>query len=899
MDNALLVGGDSANPSDISTLRVMTTNGGRLGINTAVNDVVNPYKTLDKTLVVVGDARIHEDLEVTGDLQVNDGDLTTTNNTFNFIPTNANILNWAGEGQILNLMDNTTVAQNLNIMNGSTSQTIQIGNAATSSNLRIHRNSVDAIVDIASVSDDVTSNCEITLGGGWGNFATFTKIGTRQTLIAGELEIGTGYAPGTSTARLFTQARTLDLFDGDQTNTVNFANNATTLTLGSTGGSSIIRNTLNVQASLIVESNIRLDGGLLAGIIEIERGRFNTTVVPHVVGSVENSNIDFYKYETTGKVIDTGGVAAWGSTAFLLAGGQIASIDNITGGNDANRISATYSFVNATGGTGEGATFTVLVRFDKTIDITIESPGSGYTNDDTLTITDVQLGGGGAVDLTFQVNGTNDAGTSYVLPISTPSTNDFKVGDLLLIDRGDSGSPDTVGIAPNQLTGLRDQAQSEIVRVAGLANVSNPSDPLGYRLIVTRGQEGTGTYTNHPDGCVIAKLVKQSNASFITGVDADNDGNVDIPEQGLDSTPGTVRIGVAEFGGSITTRDFIRLSATEFASVTSLINTAPQSLSVNDGGFPAAETFKVESTTGDTYIFGSIFAGNGFNKFTMDGNSGNTAIAGTLTTENTLTINGSTIEETEWFRITNGGTTNNPLRTTLEVDTATGDLTINGGNMNFYGTDGTTPRLTFVNSSGDFTVYGSFSALGTGTSTFGGDIDVAGDAIIRGGDLTVNKSDGNLNFEVNDNGSVTIAGITNYFTPSGAPKWKYSSDTVISGEVNRNYFINCTGTTMFLLPSSASMGDTIRIIDISGALTYNLSLVVRAFQNVTVQGELSNTGSTLLSGIAPDDYAGWSGGELVVQTPNAGFCLVYAGPSDPDGDPGVPNSLTGWYLMDV
>ena len=901
MDNALLVGGDSANPSDISTLRVMTTNGGRLGINTAVNDTVNPYKSLDKTLVVVGDARIHENLEVTGDLEVNDGDLTTTNSTFNFIPTNANILNWAGEGQILNLMDNTTVDQNLNIMNGSSNQTIQIGNAATRSTLRLHRNSQDAVVDIASVGDDVTSKCEITLGGAWGNTASYTKIGTRQTLIAGELEIGTGYGAGTSTSRLFTQTRTVNLFDGDQTNTVNLATNATTFTLGSTGGSTVIRNSLNVLASCIVESNIRLDGGLLAGIIEIERGRFGTTVVEHVVGSVENPNIDFYKYETTGKVIDTGGVAAWGSTAFLLGGGQIAAIDNINNDGGDFRVSATYSFLSASGGTGEGATFTVLVRFDKTIEITIESPGSGYSNNDLLTITNAQLGGGaGGGDLTFEVNGTNDAGTSYILPISTPTITDFQVGDLLLIDRGDDASPDTVGVAPNQLTGLRTEAESEIVRIVGLANVANPSDPLGYRLIVSRGQEGTGTYTNHPDGCVIAKLSKQSNASFITGIDADNDGNVDVPESGLGATAGNARIGVAEFGGSISTRDFIRLSATEFVSVVELISTAPQSLSVNDGGFPAAETFKVESTTGNTYIFGSIFAGAGFNKLTMDGNTGNTNIAGTLTTENTLTINGSTIEEREWFRITNGGTENNPVRTTLEVDTANGNLTINGGNMNFYGTDGTTPRLTFNNSSGDFTVYGSFSALGTGTSTFGGDVDLAGDLYVRGGDLTVyNSTSGDELFGVDNDGSVKIAGIPNYFSASGAPKWKYKADAVITGVANYNYFINCTNSsTLFLLPA-AQHGDTIRIIDISGSLTYNKSLIVRALANVKVMGDTSNTGSTLLAGIAPGSYAGWSGGELVVQTPNAGFSLVYAGPTDPDGDEGTNGSLVGWYLMDV
>jgi hypothetical protein len=96
------------------------------------------------------------------------------------------------------------------------------------------------------------------------------------------------------------------------------------------------------------------------------------------------------------------------------------------------------------------------------------------------------------------------------------------------------------------------------------------------------------------------------------------------------------------------------------------------------------------------------------------------------------------------------------------------------------------------------------------------------------------------------------------------------------------------------------MGDMIRIIDISGSLSYNLSMVVRAPDNVKVQGESSNTGTTVLPGIAPSTFVGYeAGGELVVQTPNAAFSLVYAGNATPDGGPGAPSSLVGWYLTDV
>ena len=157
--------------------------------------------------------------------------------------------------------------------------------------------------------------------------------------------------------------------------------------------------------------------------------------------------------------------------------------------------------------------------------------------------------------------------------------------------------------------------------------------------------------------------------------------------------------------------------------------------------------------------------GQGYNKLTVNGNTGDTTIAGKLTIENTFTLNGSVVEDTEWFRLTNGGATGIPLRTTLEVDTATGDLTINGGDIDIFGEDGTTPRLTFDNSSGDFTTYGSFSALGTGTSTFGGSITTTGDLTINGGDLTIN-SGGNKIFSVENDGAVNTVSYTHLTLPT-------------------------------------------------------------------------------------------------------------------------------------
>ena len=45
--------------------------------------------------------------------------------------------------------------------------------------------------------------------------------------------------------------------------------------------------------------------------------------------------------------------------------------------------------------------------------------------------------------------------------------------------------------------------------------------------------------------------------------------------------------------------------------------------------------------------------------------------------------------------------------------------------------------------------------------------------------------------------------------------------------------------------------------------------------------------------------ASYPSGELVVQTANAAFSLIYLGATDSDGQVGIPTSVQGWWLMEV
>ena len=104
------------------------------------------------------------------------------------------------------------------------------------------------------------------------------------------------------------------------------------------------------------------------------------------------------------------------------------------------------------------------------------------------------------------------------------------------------------------------------------------------------------------------------------------------------------------------------------------------------------------------------------------------------------------------------------------------------------------------------------------------------------------------------------------------------------------YLVIPSSTLVLRLPDEAITGDTIRIVDVGGALNFANNLVVRAPNGVKVQG--SDTGSNL------GGVSNYPGGELVVNTPNAAFGLIFVGDNDLDGN-GIPDAFQGWWLMEI
>ena len=66
-----------------------------------------------------------------------------------------------------------------------------------------------------------------------------------------------------------------------------------------------------------------------------------------------------------------------------------------------------------------------------------------------------------------------------------------------------------------------------------------------------------------------------------------------------------------------------------------------------------------------------------------------------------------------------------------------------------------------------------------------------------------------------------------------------------------------------------------------------------------IQGDTS--GSKIQAGTGQLTTA-WDSGELIVQTRNASFGLIFVGPTDAAGDPNaqsIPSNLRGWWLMEL
>ena len=606
LDNALIVGGNSASPNNSATFRVMTTNGGRVGINVSNSElagsgVFGVNLSVDGTGYYSGNVRIEQDLAVNG------GDLTSTANTFRMI--NANVtqlfmgadvetLEFANAGTDIELFNDATAAQAIKVGNAATSQTIDVGNAATtqtlniagaagltnqtwnigrnadnqtwnigdlgtggthlinignSSNigeLNIHRNSLESTIRFGTTSNtNVNAKSIIEFGGGFANEGNSRfVVNNYQTILQSSiLEINDGLTTTTGNENtdieVQTNARTIDFFTrGGAGLTVNAFTSATDFNLGSLAGFTRIRNTLAIGGDVVAEGDFTLNGGNNTGSVEVTRGELNTTDVDQSIGSLQNLNIDFFKFipEYTDVLRFTN--AAVSNNTLV--------IDNIFGPNNFFQEGNVVRFTNVDGLSGvtvgtlyyayqvSGQTLKLTTSIQGTTPVTI----TGTPTNARIVLDGVKIDTSGQ-----QGAGTTISASETTLPLN--SVNGLTSGDFLLIG-------------------------SEIVRC------SLPPDQADRTIQIERGYACT-TAAVHADNAVVAKLELTEEATYI------REGDSGVLDTTVDAGENTIPIG--EFSGTLSVGDYLRLNATttcpsgEFVRITAINLAESEKFKINDG----------------------------------------------------------------------------------------------------------------------------------------------------------------------------------------------------------------------------------------------------------------------------------------------------------------------------
>jgi hypothetical protein len=827
LNNAFVLGYNFLNSTDTlisqnaATFRIATTDattpgttyqsGGRVGINTQLSD-------LDRNFVVKGNARITGDFLFENDIDINGGGGTNTadvrtsitTGTFNFISNSgfvgtANLTTWA---EVVNFASRASTIAIGNVE--STTQVINIGNLAATQTIDIGNTSDTFTITLGNAST-TSAVSRVNIGGAYSRnqSLSFTTIKTKQTNIWGDLSIGLNKA-FSDTLDVTGSAGTVNFFSNSgATSTLNFATNAALVTMGAQGGTTTIRNSLTVDATLSVKGNSIVVGGTAAFSFNATRSRLGSTQTTHTgtpSGIPADKNVDFVIITTTTNVLDTAGAGTWGGTFFQQA---------------------------------------------------IPT----YTADDGTALAAL-------------------TGNQYYLPIVNAPVG-ISEGNDLLIDTAVSGS-----------------SHPEIVRVSigGLRRVN--ASP--YYLIVERQPYGTflPTRTDHPDATTIRKVITSFDSTWLTS-NVDGTGTTDV-------------VSLAEFGGELSQGSYLFLSRNTSGTTGEAILVGASTSAINKkfqvyNGANVLK-FEIDTITGATLISDNITNGGltvygpiDFNgSLNVDGNA-------TFNTPNNLTINGGN------FIINDSAGTSNKLTLTNSTGNLfiSGDLTVAGNDISSSTNVALTLSGANVTVAGDLQINGNDIKSSTGATvlslsandaTFADNVTIGGDLTLDGGDFTIN-SGGIEKFAINSTGSIDFAGITNYITNTGGFKWVFiSTDSNSEASIgpsellksNTNYFVRPSGSNAALilkLPTTAQTGDMIRIVDVGGSLKYNTQLVLRAPSGVAIQGDTTGTNIGLTSGI-------YSGGELIINTPNAAFGLIYAGATDGDGN-SIPSSNRGWHLMEI
>jgi hypothetical protein len=151
----------------------------------------------------------------------------------------------------------------------------------------------------------------------------------------------------------------------------------------------------------------------------------------------------------TNVVINDGGTGYVADETVTITNANASGIKTVgnIGAADASRTAGTYNLGTSDYGTeasGANATFTVVVDSNGAASITVTDDGSGFIANETVTVADAQLGGGGAAALTFDVTAIH--GNGATVNTSTVATNaTLQLTDVTTMEVGSTVTGATSG----------------------------------------------------------------------------------------------------------------------------------------------------------------------------------------------------------------------------------------------------------------------------------------------------------------------------------------------------------------------------------------------------------------------------------------------------------------------
>ena len=172
-----------------------------------------------------------------------------------------------------------------------------------------------------------------------------------------------------------------------------------------------------------------------------------------------------------------------------VVSGKVLAIDTV-GAANASRTAGTYSGLSPTGGSGSGLKVDIVVAASTgAATVTLINGGKNYADGETLTVTDANLGGGGAPNLTFATDGIGAGDGIGATSTTYVKTEDYiHYGKAIAANSSDRTTGIVVGPGQNLIVWASDT--NIAFQVQGFESVSEDYTVLGNAKTADSGGGG-------------------------------------------------------------------------------------------------------------------------------------------------------------------------------------------------------------------------------------------------------------------------------------------------------------------------------------------------------------------------------------------------------------------------